>query len=103
VRRAARIDCNQFEIVQAFRTGGASVKSLASVGEGCPDLLVGYRGRNHLVEVKDGKKFPCERKLTPDQEKFHKEWKVHIYIAESIDDVFNLINQWAADSLKAAK
>lgn len=56
MRRAAHIDANQPEIVEALRKLGATVTSLAGVGKGCPDLLVGYRGLTLLVEVKDRRK-----------------------------------------------
>jgi hypothetical protein len=47
---------------------------LAAVGQGVPDLLVGYQGKNILVEVKDGNKTPSRRKLTDDQVKWHDNW-----------------------------
>jgi hypothetical protein len=50
MRRAAKVDANQTEIVQALRQIGAVVQSLAAVGNGCPDLLVGYRNRLFLLE-----------------------------------------------------
>jgi Holliday junction resolvase len=62
VRRAARTDANQDGIVAALRGAGASVQSLAATGKGCPDLLVGWRGANLLMECKqqrdDRKKLP---------------------------------------------
>ena len=73
-RRAARIDANQTRIVRALRDIGAVVHSLAGVGSGCPDLLVGFRGVTFLLEVKDGSKPLSERKLTPDQGRWHEEW-----------------------------
>ena len=48
-----RADKNQSEIVAGLRDIGASVLILSQVGGGCPDLLVGFRGQNHLLEVKD--------------------------------------------------
>ena len=39
--RAARVDQNHVEIVKALRDHGAFVVSLATVGKGVPDLLVG--------------------------------------------------------------
>lgn len=75
-RRAARVDANQAAIVGALRACGAKVLSLAAIGKGCPDLLVEHRGRLRLFEVKDGKKPPSERRLTPLQEEFHAEWLV---------------------------
>jgi hypothetical protein len=63
MRRAAKVDANQTEIVQALRQIGAVVQSLAAVGNGCPDLLVGYRNRLFLLELKDGNKPPSAQKL----------------------------------------
>jgi len=75
MRRAAKIDSNHLEIVDALRSAGAYVISLAGVGAGCPDLLVGFLGHTFLVEIKDGSKPPSARKLTEQQLKFHREWK----------------------------
>ena len=74
MRRAARIDDNQIEIVQALRAAGATVQSLAGVGVGVPDLLVGYQGKTLLFEIKDGRKSPSERRLTEDQLRWHGAW-----------------------------
>ena len=74
MRRAAKIDANHNEIVDALRSVGASVQSLASAGKGVPDLLVGHRHKTYLLEVKDGSKPPSARELTPDQAKWHSEW-----------------------------
>lgn len=52
MRQNARIDKNQATIVDALRQLGYSVVSLASLGRGCPDLLVGAHGHNWLFEVK---------------------------------------------------
>ncbi len=69
MRRAARIDTNHHEIVDALRARGAAVYSLAAVGEGLPDLLVGYRGHTFLFEIKHGR-----NPLTPDQTIFFHAW-----------------------------
>jgi hypothetical protein len=74
MRRAARVDRNQAEIAAALRTVGATVQSLAAIGEGVPDLLVGFRRQTYLLEVKDGTKRPSERELTADQIAWHLEW-----------------------------
>jgi len=73
--RAAKIDANQMQVVIALRAAGASVQSLAGVGKGVPDLLVGYQGKTLLMEVKDGHKPPSARLLTEDQLKWHGSWK----------------------------
>lgn len=67
MRRAAKIDDNHGAIVSALKAEDLSVQSLAGVGRGVPDLLVGARGTTYLVELKDGDKRPSHRTLTPDQ------------------------------------
>jgi Holliday junction resolvase len=67
MRRAAKRDENEPEIVAALELAGAKVERLS--GKGIPDLLVGYRLRNFLIEVKEGKK-----KLTEDQCDWHLRW-----------------------------
>ena len=85
MRRAAKVDRNQAEIVAALRGLGATVQPLHSVGQGCPDLLCGFRGRNILIEVKDGELPPSGRKLTPDQIEWHGGWKGQVTIVEDAD------------------
>lgn len=75
MRRAAKIDANQEQVVQVLRAAGATVQSLAAVGKGVPDLLVGYQGKTLLMEVKDGNKSPSQRKLTEDQVAWHGAWR----------------------------
>jgi Holliday junction resolvase len=74
MKKYGRTDSNQTEIVEALRKAGATVQSLAAVGAGVPDLLVGWRGMNFLLEVKDGALPPSERRLTPEQVKWHDAW-----------------------------
>lgn len=90
--RAGRIDANQPEIVAAFRRLGCTVAITSNVRDGFPDIVVGFRGINLLVEIKDGSKIPSARKLTPDEQKFHDNWKGGAVIVESVDDVVALIN-----------
>ena len=92
MRRAAKIDANQTEIRKALRQVGASVQSLASTGKGCPDLLVGFRGVNWLLEIKDGQKVKSARKLTDDQVVWHESWRGRVYIVESVDQAISLLN-----------
>lgn len=87
-----RIDANQPSIVKSLRQIGATVQSLASVGSGCPDLLVGYRGQNHLFEVKDWKQPPSKRKLTPDEKKWHQTWNGQVHVVETFDEALKIIS-----------
>jgi hypothetical protein len=45
-------DNAQEAIVDALRKVGATVHSTAMVGDGFPDLVVGFRGATYLLEVK---------------------------------------------------
>lgn len=86
MKRAAKIDANQKQIVTALRQIGCSVQSLAVVGRGVPDLLVGHRGRNYLLELKDGSKPASARKLTEDQVAWHRNWRGQIVVVKSIEE-----------------
>lgn len=72
MRRAARVDANQAEIVAALRAAGASVWII-----GLPvDLLVGYRQQSMLMEVKTltGKRNPKPARHTQLQKDFMLSW-----------------------------
>ena len=89
--RAAKVDSNQREIVAALRGVGVTVQTLHTVGKGCPDLLIGVRGTNLLIEVKDGAKPPSARKLTPDEEDWHAKWRGQVAIVESVEQALDLV------------
>lgn len=92
MRRAAKIDSNQNEIVRLLRRiPGISVHITSQMGKGYPDLNVGYKGKTYLIELKDGKKVPSARRLTPDEIEFKDGWKGHYAVAESLDDVLAII------------
>lgn len=88
VRRAARTDSNQGEIVAWLRAAGAFVEPrLAAVGKGVPDLLVIYQGRVMLFEVKDGSKAVSRRELTEDEKQWHaraSDHGVRVHVVESV-------------------
>lgn len=91
MRFRAKIDANHREIVDALRQAGCSVQSLAGVGKGCPDLLVGRRGENLLLEVKDGKKPRSARQLSQDERCWHAGWLGRVHIVESAEEALKLI------------
>ncbi len=90
-RYAARVDANQPEIIKDLRAIGATVQPLHQVGKGCPDLLVGFRGLNHLLEVKDGDKPPSKRRLTPAEQRWHDEWRGQKAIVKNVDEAYKVI------------
>lgn len=93
MRKIARVDANQREIVQALRSVGASVKSLAGVGNDFPDIVVGFRNLNFLFEIKDGSKAPSMRKLRPGQRLFQATWQGQIAVIKSVDEALYVIGE----------
>lgn len=90
-RRAARIDENQPEIIKALRAVGCSVTSLAAVGNGCPDLLVGRHGRNVLIEVKNENQPPSRRALSPDEKEWHLNWRGQVSVVNTVGEALRAI------------
>jgi hypothetical protein len=91
MRTAARVDANQPEIVKALRAIGASVLVMSQL-KNCFDLLIGYRGRTFLFEVKDGSKPPSARKLTPGEQEFKDSWKGSEYhIVLSVEQAIEIV------------
>lgn len=60
-----------------------------------PDLLVGYQGRNYLLEIKDGGKVPSARKLTPDQVAWHDAWRGAVCVVTSPEEAIEFVRQRA--------
>lgn len=86
MRQAHKVDTNQAQIVNTLREIGATVQDLSAVGKGCPDLLVGYRGCNYLLEVK------TERgKMTPDEATWHEGWRGDCAVVRDEDDALRVI------------
>lgn len=91
MRRAARTDANQKEIVNALRRVGATVHDTSRLGEGFPDIVAGYRSINYFLEVKDGSKPPSQKKLTEAEAKWHSEWSGQSAVVESVDEALRVI------------
>lgn len=88
LRAAARKDGNHQLIVAALRKAGAFVYILDEP----VDLLVGYQGSSYLLELKDGRRKPSERRLTPSQQKFFDEWTGGpLAKIETIGEAFQLL------------
>lgn len=89
--RAAKIDANQNEIVSALRNVGASVQSLATIGKGCPDLLVGFNNNNFLMEIKDGELSRSRQALTGLQVIWHKSWCGQIHVVANVEQALEIL------------
>lgn len=93
MKKYGRVDSNQKEIVNAARKIGASVAVISSLGDGIPDAIMGFRGVNYLIEIKDGDKPPSQRKLTADEQKWHNNWKGTVNIINSVDEILDLLTK----------
>lgn len=89
--RAKRVDDNQAKIVEQLRRLHISVQHLHTIGKGCPDLLLGVRNKNFLIELKDSKKAPSEKKLTPDEQEFFDTWKGQVNKCETLDEILKVV------------
>lgn len=94
MRRAARTDANHAETIAAFRAIGFAVSDTSRLGNGFPDAIISRSGRTAVVEIKDGKKPPSARKLTPDEQRFKDGWRGAHLIVESLDDVERIGRDW---------
>jgi hypothetical protein len=93
MRRAANIDSNQHDIVNALRKAGASVEPrLAGIGHGVPDLLIGIRGVTTVFEIKDGSKPLSRRALTPDEIDWHGAWRGSKFVVESVEQALSILD-----------
>ena len=87
-----RADANQSEVMGDLRKyPGISVRSLHTLGDGIPDLIVGFRGSNYLFELKDPEKPPSKRKLTEDEIKFFDSWNGQVEKVETVKDILEAI------------
>ena len=86
MRRARRVDANQTEIVNALRDAGCTVEILSDVGRGVPDLLVGLRCRNFLLEIKVPK-----ADLTDKEAEWHQRWRGLVHVVRSVEEAIDVV------------
>lgn len=84
--QAAKVDKNQAAIVAIFRQMGCTVAHLHSVGKGIPDLLIGCRGKNLLVEckIKTGV-------LNELQKAWHESWKGQALVCYGVEQAADIV------------
>lgn len=81
--KIARVDDNQKSVVRFLRDKGVSVAITSGMGKGFPDLVCGYKGKNILLELKDGAKPLSAQALTPEQRIWHYAWKGQIAVVNT--------------------
>ena len=87
MKQYGKRDKNQIAIIKDLRASGFSVVDLASVGGGCPDILVGARGRNYLFEIKCDSK----AKMRPMQIDFFTLWHGQMHRINNSEEAINII------------
>ncbi len=75
---------------------GVSVWNTSALGTGV-DVVLGLKNENGeavnlLVEIKDGKKYTSQQKLTDNEQKFHNSWNGQVCIVRNEDDAMNLVH-----------
>lgn len=84
-------DANEPEVVSALQAAGCSVQRLD--GKDIPDLLVGFRHRNYLVEVKNAE---GRNRVEEGQKQWALRWQGDPpYIVRNLDDVATMLDRWA--------
>jgi hypothetical protein len=77
------VDRNQKEIVEGLRKAGRYVLII----NGDLDLIVGYQGRTHLLEVKHPDKKGKKGEFTERQKQIFKEWPgAYIHVVYTVED-----------------
>lgn len=93
LRRAARVDANQADLVREFRgLGGLWVPAGHPIDAWC-----GWRGRWLAVEVKDGNKSPSRQKLTDDQIEFIRTCTAYRLPVAVVTDIHELLTAFGSD------
>lgn len=91
-RGVVKKDANHREIVAAFKKLGAGVIDLSPLGYGVPDLFIGTRCINYLVEIKNPGTSYGRKGGNPLQVAWANDWPSPVYIVESMEDVLALMN-----------
>jgi len=92
MRRKAKRDVNEGEIVDGLRQIGATVDRINE--EDLPDLIVGFRGVNYLIEIKapSGPRGGVSgRELSLGQLRWARDWRGQIGMARTLDEALHII------------
>tara|TARA_R110000803_G_scaffold4054_8_gene13905 strand:- start:1896 stop:2195 length:300 start_codon:yes stop_codon:yes gene_type:complete len=92
-RRAKRRDANEPAIIDALK----SISGLTIITTDAVDLIIGYKGRNYLIELKAESSISkktgevLESKIRPSQKTLRKEWSGQYLITASLDEILKQI------------
>ena len=91
-----KVDANQAEIVDALKSIGCLIADMSAVGRGFPDLLVSFRGKLLLLEVKNPK---ARGKLNKLQQEWHEQWRGQAAVVYSIEEALQVVTANEPDPL----
>ena len=95
-----RTDANQSQIVKELRAYiGISVMVISNFGSGIGDIMLGYKKRNWLFEIKNKihqkrttRSGSYDKILTPAEKKFIKQWQGQINVVFNTQEILEIIN-----------
>jgi len=82
------VDANQPDIIADLEEAGATVQDLSAVGKGCADLLVGFRGVNYLLEIKN---IDGLNRIRKSQKEFRERWRGQYDIVRTSEEALRAI------------
>jgi len=86
-------DRNHQEIIKFIRSIGGVVLDCKSL-KNAFDILVGYKGKLYIIEIKDGQKPPSQRKLTKGEIQCREMFEsvgCDYYVVTSTEDINKLL------------
>jgi hypothetical protein len=85
-------DGSQDAIIAALKAAGASVQDLSRIATpGVPDLLVGWRGKNYLLELKPEPGSKKQLSLRPSQVVWHAAWGGQVAVCHDAAQALSVI------------
>jgi hypothetical protein len=86
--RKNKTDKNQKAICAGLQKVGATVAYLQGVKGGCPDLIVGYKGKNYLFEIKNPE---TNGQLNDLQKEFFANWKGQVVVIKTLKEAYGFL------------
>ncbi len=95
MRRAPRHkDANHAALRTLCRSVGMSWLDIIPIDGGEPDALIGWRGQDRLVEIKNPEASPSKRRPRADQLEWHRSWKGRpVAVVLSFGDLLRLFDE----------
>jgi hypothetical protein len=91
LRRARRADDNRAALCEGWLKLGGSWLDLVPELGGEPDALVGWRGQDRLIEIKNPLGKPSERRPRAKQLEWHRAWRGRRpAVVETLADIVRL-------------